>query len=110
FHLAAAADRSASPPGALFNTNVRLTAALVQACADAGVRGFVQAGSGVEYGPVPAGVQVLETAPLAAMDLYGASKAAVGLWAQAVARHAGFGFAWARLFTLYGPGLRRPRL
>jgi nucleoside-diphosphate-sugar epimerase len=110
YHLAAAADRTERAPAALFETNVRLTADLVQACAEAGIRGFVHAGSGTEYGPAPAGLRIPESAPLAAVDAYGASKAAAGLWAQAVARDAGLGFAWARLFGLYGPGLRRPRL
>ncbi len=110
YHLAAAADRSETEPAALFDSNIRLTADLVAACARAGVRGFVHAGSSAEYGPAPAGAPICESAPLAAADLYGASKAAAGLWAQAVAREAGLGFAWARLFALYGPGLRPPRL
>ena len=110
FHLAAAADRSQTDPAALFDSNVRLTAALVTACARGGARGFVYAGSATEYGRQPDGVLICETAPLAATDLYGASKAAAGTWARATARAAGFGFAWARLFAVYGPGLRPPRL
>jgi len=110
FHLAAAADRSTTAPAVLFDANIRLTADLVAACAQAGVGGFVYAGSCAEYGPAPAGVPIPESAPLAAREPYGASKAAAGLWAQAVARQAGLGFAWARLFGLYGPGLRPPRL
>ncbi|HEY4920245.1 MAG TPA: NAD(P)-dependent oxidoreductase [Xanthobacteraceae bacterium] len=110
YHLAAAADRRESDPAALFESNIRLTAELVAACARAGVSGFVHAGSSNEYGPAPVGVPIRENAALAATDLYGASKAAAGLWAQAVARDAGLGFAWARPFALYGPGLRPPRL
>jgi UDP-glucose 4-epimerase len=110
FHLAAAADRTGTDPAALFDSNVRLTAALVAACARAGVRGFVYVGSATEYGRQPEGVPIRETASLAATDLYGASKAAAGTWAHAVARAGGMGFAWARLFAVYGPGLRPPRL
>ena len=110
YHLAAAADRTTAAPAELFDANIRLTAALITACAEAGVRGFVHAGSCTEYGAAPAGVPIRETAPLAAADLYGASKAAAGLWAQAVAQRAAMGFAWARLFGLYGPGLKPPRL
>ncbi len=110
YHLAAAADRIPSEPIEQFDANIQLTANLVHACANARACAFVYAGSGVEYGPFPAGSQIPESAPLAALDLYGASKAAAGLWAQAVARNAGLGFAWARLFPLYGPGLRPPRL
>jgi GDP-4-dehydro-6-deoxy-D-mannose reductase len=110
FHLAGTADRTVRDPAAHFHNNIQLTATLIEACAGARVRGFVHAGSCAEYGAVPAGGRVAETAPLAAVDLYGAGKAAAGLWAHAVARQAGFGFAWARLFALYGPGLRPPRL
>ena len=110
YHLAATADRNVSDPLAHFDNNIRLTASLIEAGAQAGARGFVHAGSCTEYGVVPDRVRVAETAPLAARDLYGASKAAAGIWAQAVARQAGLGFAWARLFALYGPGLRSPRL
>jgi len=110
YHLAAAANRNAHDPAVQFESNIRLTAALVAAGADARARGFVYAGSCTEYGPTPAGVPIPETAPLASVNLYDASKAAAGLWAQAVARNCGLGFAWARLFSLYGPGLRPPRL
>lgn len=110
FHLAAAADRAARNPGLQFESNVVLTAKLIQACASAGVRGFVHAGSCAEYERVPEGVPITEATAPGAVDLYGASKAASGLWAQAVARYGGFGFVWARLFALYGPGLRPPRL
>jgi nucleoside-diphosphate-sugar epimerase len=110
FHLAAAALRTRGDPVAMFDSNIRLTGDLVIACAQAGVRGFVHAGSCTEYGAVEVGPPIRESAPLAAIDLYDASKVAAGLWAQAVAHKAGLGFAWARLFGLYGPGLRPPRL
>jgi nucleoside-diphosphate-sugar epimerase len=110
YHLAAAANRNVHQPAVQFESNIRLTAALVAAGADARARGFVYAGSCTEYGPAPAGLPIPETAPLASLNLYDASKAAAGLWARAVARYAGLGFAWARLFSLYGPGLRPPRL
>ena len=110
YHLAAAPIRNAHNPATQFETNIRMTAGLVQAAANTGARGFVYSGSCTEYGPAPAGVPIAETAPLASVNLYDASKAAAGLWAQAVARYAGIGFAWARLFGLYGPGVKPPRL
>lgn len=112
FHLAAAgiADRAGRSAHALWDGTIARTATLAMAAAEAGAAGFVQAGSYAEYGIRPSDHPVREDAPLAATDLYGASKAAAGGWAAAVARAAGMGFAWARIFAAYGPGEAPSRL
>src|SRR5207247_8796224 len=72
FHLASAGvtDRNRRTPTVQFEINVRLTADLVKACAEAAVVGLVYAGSCAEYGVIAVGERVTESAPLAATDLY----------------------------------------
>lgn len=84
--------------------NVAVAVELLRACADAGVRRFVGLGSQAEYGPQP-GVIDEETPPRPA-NLYGAAKLACGPLALALGRRLGVSVAWARLFSVYGPGER----
>jgi UDP-glucose 4-epimerase len=86
------------------NGNILTTAEWVDVAADLGARTFVYTGSCSEYGNVPPGISISESATLAATDVYGASKAAAGLWGRAVAQERGINFQWMRLFGVYGPG------
>jgi nucleoside-diphosphate-sugar epimerase len=105
FHCAAygvnPADRD---PAELLAANVAATGAWVEAAAALGARAFVHAGSCSEYGEPSERRPIGEEHALAAADLYGASKAAGGLWGAARARALALPFVWVRLFGVYGPG------
>lgn len=111
FHLAAygvaPGDRD---PGSMFAANVAGTAALVEAAARRGCGAFVYVGSCSEYETPQADVPIGEDAPLSSATLYGASKAAGGLWGQALGRDLGMAFQWVRLFGVFGPGEAPHRL
>jgi nucleoside-diphosphate-sugar epimerase len=111
FHLAAygvvPVDQN---PSSAFDVNVAGTAALVRAAARAGARSFVYTGSCSEYAEAKSGYPIPETHPIEARGLYGASKAAGGLWGQALARQLGLGFAHMRLFGVFGAGEASHRL
>ena len=111
FHCAAygvnPADRD---PGQMFAANVAAAGAWVEAAAALGARAFVHVGSCSEYGVVAEHRPIGEDAPLAAADLYGASKAAGGLWARARAAALGLPFLWVRPFGIFGPGEAPHRL
>lgn len=111
FHLAAAGvaprDRE---PGPMFAANAVGTGTLVQACADAHVPAIVYAGSCSEYAPTRSTEPLAEEAPLTTSHLYGASKAAGGLWGSALARSFGVNFCWLRFFGIFGPGEAPDRL
>ncbi len=82
--------------------NVTRTVDWVRSAAEAGARRFVGIGSQAEYGPHEGAVhEGLLPAPV---DLYGAAKLAAGHLALAVARRLGVSAAWARVFSVYGPG------
>lgn len=95
-------------------TNLDWTAAtlhLARACAEAGVTRFVGVGTCVEYdwadgGPEPR----REDDPLRPGTLYGTAKASTFALLSAFSRQAGLGFAWGRLFHLFGPGEDERRL
>jgi nucleoside-diphosphate-sugar epimerase len=82
--------------------------ALAQALGRAGCKKFVGLGTCFEY---DTGVGYLsETAPCAPQTLYGACKHALHTVLSTLAPSYGMGFAWARLFLLYGPGEAPQRL
>jgi nucleoside-diphosphate-sugar epimerase len=111
FHLAAYGVRPDQRDNkALFDVNVGGTAAAVIAAAAAGARAFVYTGSCSEYGEARPGTLIDEDHPLTADGLYGASKAAGGLWGQAAATEAGLHFQWMRLFGAFGSGEAPHRL
>ena len=111
FHCAAygvnPADRD---PAAMFAANVAAAGAWVEAAAAQGARAFVHVGSCSEYGGAANRRPIGEDAALAAADLYGASKAAGGLWARARAAALGLPFLWVRPFGIFGPGEAPHRL
>jgi nucleoside-diphosphate-sugar epimerase len=84
---------------------------LARASAEAGVRRIVGVGTCVEYdwvdgGPAPR----REGDPLRPGTLYGTAKASTFALLTAFCRQAGLGFAWGRLFHLFGPGEDERRL
>jgi UDP-glucose 4-epimerase len=111
FHCAAAGVAPGSrTPDELFGTNVAGAGNWVAAAAEIGARAIVYLGSCSEYGRPPYNIWVAEDQPLAAVDLYGASKAAGGQWGRAVAQRYGIPFLWLRLFGVFGPGEAPHRL
>jgi nucleoside-diphosphate-sugar epimerase len=105
FHLAAYGvapdDRD---PAELFNINVVGTASLVELAAKVRADVLVYAGSCAEYSAANFGTLIDENHPLATNELYGSSKAAGGLWGQALAKNFGLKFIWLRFFGVFGPG------
>jgi nucleoside-diphosphate-sugar epimerase len=93
-----------------FDGNILAMTEWVEVAADLGAAVFVYTGSCSEYGNAPPGIPISESTPLAATDLYGASKAAGGVWGRAVAQKLGIRFQWMRLFGVYGPGEGPTRL
>ena len=81
--------------------NVAATQNLVQACAEIGVKVWIGLGSQAEYGPHAARLD--ETAACTPTTRYGAAKLAACHAAQGLCAAAGIGFAWLRLFSIYGP-------
>lgn len=86
------------------------TLALGRAAADFGVGRFVGIGTCYEYDWPADGWCSEETTPLASHTLYDASKDACRRALDPFLNQAGIGFAWARLFFLYGPGEAPSRL
>lgn len=82
--------------------NVARTGEWVRLAADAGARRFVGVGSQAEYGPHDGAIS--ETTPTAPAEKYGAAKLAAGALALALASRLGLSAAWARVFSVYGPG------
>ncbi len=111
FHLAAYGVAPGSrDPITTLQTNVLGTDAIIHAAAAVGARAVIYVGSCSEYHEPQPGVLVSEDAPLARAGLYGASKAAAGLWGRALAQHLGIHFQWLRLFNVFGPGEAEHRL
>jgi CDP-glucose 4,6-dehydratase len=112
FHLAAqtivgTAHRSPVPT---FETNVRGTWLLLEACRRTGVEEAVVAASDKAYGPQDE-LPYREDAPLRPRFPYDASKAAADLIARSYFHTYGLGVATTRLANLYGGGdLNRSRL
>jgi nucleoside-diphosphate-sugar epimerase len=74
---------------------------LLESLATAGCRHVVMAGTCAEYDTDLGYLR--EDGPTAPRTIYAASKLALSLVAAARAAQLGIGFAWARLFYLYGP-------
>ena len=82
--------------------NIRTTLALVDATIAAGASKFVGIGSQAEYGRFDRQISEYDL-PCPTM-LYGAAKLSACHLARQRLREAGLGFAWLRLFSVYGPG------
>jgi nucleoside-diphosphate-sugar epimerase len=110
FHLAAygvkPTDRSIDE---VIRINIDLPAALVRLCAQWRAR-MVMAGTFSEYRSPSTQGLLSEESPLEQGKLYGSSKAAGGLMANAIAQSTGAGFRLLRLFKVYGAGEASHRL
>lgn len=82
---------------------------LLRAFADGGGRRAVVAGTCAEY-DWSAPLLSEQTTPLEPATPYGRAKNRLRKAASEIARKRGLGFAWGRLFFLYGPGERPERL
>jgi nucleoside-diphosphate-sugar epimerase len=111
FHLAAYGVKPTDrDPATTFSANIGGIDAIVSAAAETGARAIVYLGSCSEYrNPIP-GNPLSEDAPLGSTGLYGASKAAAGIWGEALASRLGIPFQWLRLFNVFGPGEGATRL
>ena len=110
FHLAAYGVKPDQRDAAeILRINVELPATLVRLCAEWRAR-MVMAGTFSEYRRPSTRDPVIESYPLEMHKLYGASKAAGGLMASAVAHDGGVGFRLLRLFKVYGAGEAAHRL
>ncbi len=80
------------------------TLSLARACADAGTGRLVGVGTCVEYDWSDGGENARrESDGLRPTTLYGTAKASTFTLLDAFCRQAGMGFAWGRLFHLFGP-------
>lgn len=111
FHLASyGVNPTERDADIMFRVNVDVTRSLVQQAARCGARAVAMAGSGAEYNLGGVTAPVSERQPLEALKLYGASKAAASLSAQAIACDLGLPLVVGRLFGVFGPGEAPHRL
>ena len=105
FHLAAQALVSAArnSPADTFDSNVRGTWTVLDACRRGGVDRIVVASSDKAYGP-SAHLPYVESHPLLAHAPYDASKACTDLIARSFHRTFGIPIAVTRCANVYGPG------
>jgi nucleoside-diphosphate-sugar epimerase len=92
----------ASRAGDIQFDNIRTTLLLADAAIAAGVGKFVGIGSQAEYGRFDRRITE-DDLPQPTM-LYGAAKLSACHLARQRTREAGVGFAWLRLFSVFGPG------
>lgn len=76
--------------------------ALLEELVATGCAHVISVGSCAEYAPATA--PVTEESSTRPDTLYAAAKLSLALTGERLAARLGFGFAWARLFLLYGPG------
>ncbi|MCP5081977.1 MAG: NAD(P)-dependent oxidoreductase [Alphaproteobacteria bacterium] len=89
---------------------VAATLNLVRAAADQGANRFVGTGTCYEYDWSDIDDCLENVTPISPVSLYGVSKDATRRILEEFSRTNSVGFAWARLFFLYGPGEFRRRL
>jgi nucleoside-diphosphate-sugar epimerase len=110
FHLATYGVRPADrDPGLMVRVNVDLPALFVPLCQERGAR-LVMAGTFSEYARPPDQTRLTERSPLETRKIYGASKAAGGIVANALAESLGVKLRLLRFFQVYGEGEAPHRL
>ncbi len=110
YHLAAYGVRPGDrDQDELVAVNTVLPGTLVRVAAELAA-GLVMVGSVAEYAAPESGAPLTEESPLETTRLYGASKAAGGLLAMALAETLNVRLRYLRLFNVYGPGEASHRL
>jgi nucleoside-diphosphate-sugar epimerase len=110
FHLATYGVRPTDrDPGLMLRINVDLPALLVQLCKERDVP-LVMAGTFSEYQRPADRSRLTEQSPLETAKIYGASKAAGGIVARALAESLGVKLRLLRFFKVYGEGEAPHRL
>jgi nucleoside-diphosphate-sugar epimerase len=110
FHLATYGVRPTErDPGLMLRINVDLPALFVHACKERGAR-LVMAGTFSEYQRPADRRPLTEQSPLESGKIYGASKAAGGILASALAESLGVKLRLLRFFKVYGEGEAPHRL
>jgi nucleoside-diphosphate-sugar epimerase len=110
FHLATYGVRpNDRDPGLMLRINVGLPALFVRLCKERGAR-LVMAGTFSEYERTPDQTRLSERSPLETRKIYGASKAAGGIVASALAESLGVRLRLLRFFQVYGAGEAPHRL
>jgi nucleoside-diphosphate-sugar epimerase len=110
FHLASYGVRPTDrDPDAMLRINVDLAALLVHLCRERGA-GLVMAGTSAEYRRPADRSRLTEQSPLEMAKIYGASKAAGGIVANALAVSLGVKMRRLRFFNVYGAGEEPHRL
>jgi nucleoside-diphosphate-sugar epimerase len=110
FHLATYGVRPIDrDPGLMARINVDLPALVIRLCKERGAH-LVMAGTFSEYANPPDQMRLTERSPLEAIKLYGASKAAGGIAASALAQSLGVKLRLLRFFQVYGEGEAPHRL
>jgi nucleoside-diphosphate-sugar epimerase len=110
FHLATYGVRPIHrDPGLMVRVNVDLPALFVRLCKERGAR-LVMAGTFSEYARPPEQTRLTERSPLETRKIYGASKAAGGIAADALAESLGVRLRRLRFFQVYGEGEAAHRL
>lgn len=107
-HAAWRGVRGASRDEAAQLENVPVAVEVLRLGAEAGARRLVGLGSQAEYGPKPS--VITEATPACPATYYGAAKLAACHLTLATARQLGVSAAWARVFSVYGPGQREGAL
>jgi UDP-glucose 4-epimerase len=112
FHLASyGVHQDQREPGKMIDGNVGLVATLLQIAAQLQLGLFIHTGSCSEYGiPERQGCPIAETEALRPVSLYGAAKAAAGVFGGILASQLGVPFVALRLFGVYGPHESAERL
>lgn len=94
----------------LFRLNLSMVDAAIKAAAATQATAFVLAGSSAEYAHLSSATRLSEMSPLETRRLYGASKAAAGIWSLALGRSLALPTAVVRLFHVFGDNERDSRL
>lgn len=97
-------------PASIFAANISFTNDLLEALAGRGVRRFIYTGSCAEYAPAVPDLLIEEDHAIGVDGLYGAAKAAAGIYGHALAARFSIPFVHLRLFGVYGPGEGPTRL
>ncbi|MGC2659823.1 MAG: NAD(P)-dependent oxidoreductase [Bryobacteraceae bacterium] len=111
YHAAAAGvSPSQRQPESLTDGNLGLLARVLKGLAACQPRRFVYVGSCAEYNRAEFGRPIAECHPTRPVNMYGAAKAAAGIWGAALAASLRIPFVLARPFHFYGAGEGPSRL